>query len=625
VVHDVFRGLLANGFIEKRAMTAPFDPQAARFLPDRYVEGTCPNCGFEDARGDQCDECGRTLDPQELKNPRSKLTGATPEYRETDHYFLLLSKLEDDLKAWVTRQADAGKWRSTVRNFTENWLQEGLKDRAITRDLTYGVPIPEDVEAHPDKRIYVWFEAVIGYRSAPVEWAASQGDADAWKPFWLAPNDPEHYYFLGKDNIPFHTIIWPAMLIGYNKNRSPEEQLALPTDVPANEFLQFAGAKFSKSRGNVFYVLDLAKHFDVDAVRYYMTINMPERGDTDWTWPDFVAKVNDELVASLGNYVNRVLSFCNKHWGGVPDVNPADFDLASIQPGWVDAEKEIEGGDGEPGRVKACGDALAARQFKQALRHAMHVARVGNQRLNDLAPWTLVKQGEEGKAKAAAGLQWHLSVIKTLSIITQPFMPALSESIWRQLGETGESPRALAERMHPGEDAWPTRLTPVTPGQRFGDVKPLVKKLDPEWVKSEFQDEEQEEKKVSELPSPSPGAPAVTEEKGSAFKPTIEFDDFMKLDLRVGVVKSVEDHPKADKLYVLKVDLGVEERQILAGLRGLVPPEDLQGKHVIVIANLAPRKIRGLESQGMLLAAENGDDVTPLTPLKDLPAGSEIR
>ncbi|HUR69089.1 MAG TPA: methionine--tRNA ligase [Candidatus Thermoplasmatota archaeon] len=632
-VHELFRTLLANGLIDQRAMTAPYDAKAKRFLPDRYVEGTCPHCGFADARGDQCDSCGRTLDPQELKDPRSKLTGTPPEYRETEHFFLRLDLLQPDLETWVASQKLRGSWRPSVVNFTEQWLKEGLKPRAITRDLTYGVTIPVDAGApalrsghassaatdpaapalrsghassaataadagsYPDKRIYVWFEAVTGYLSATRELLPND-----WRRFWDPAQGAKHHYFLGKDNIPFHTIIWPAMLLGNDRKPGALGALQTPWDVPANEFLQFAGAKFSKSRGNAFYVLDLLTHFDADQVRYYLTVNMPEKGDTDWTWPDFVAKVNDELANTLGNYVNRVLSFTANTFDGKAPAAPA-HGHAQAQGDDTAIAKALEN----------AGASLAAARFKDALRDVMTIARLGNQRMQENAPWALVKAGK--RDEAAAVLAWHLGTIKTLAVALQPFLPSLSDEIWTQLGEKGPSPRALAEKGD-GRDHWPAHRLTVAPGQAFGAIKPLVKKLDIKAVMEEFA---MDNKTTTTTPGPGPAqAPAPG-------KPQITIDDFAKLDLRVAKVLSCEPHPKADKIWVLQVDLGHEKRQILAGLREHVTPEEIVGKKIVVIANLAPRQIRGLESQGMVLAAEESGVVSFLTPAKDVPQGAGIK
>ncbi|HLE95974.1 MAG TPA: methionine--tRNA ligase [Candidatus Thermoplasmatota archaeon] len=626
VAQDVFVTLLKAGYIEKRSMTAPYDPKAGKFLPDRYVEGTCPHCGFADARGDQCDECGRTLDAQELKAPRSKLTGSTPEWRETEHFFLLLSKLEPDLKEWVSRRAKEAGWRPTVVNFTENWLREGLKDRPITRDMLYGVPIPKEAGSYPDKRIYVWFEAVCGYYSAP------QGlfPAGGWERYWLAEGGPRAYYFLGKDNIPFHTIVWPAMIIAYNKGQPPERRLALPWDVPANEFLQFKGAKFSKSRGNAFYVLDLLRTFTPDEVRYYLTVNMPEKGDTDWTWEDFTAKVNDELVATLGNYVNRVLAYADRTWGGIP----AD---AGLDPA---ARAELVSQFVQPfeARLAEARGFLEGCEFKKGLRALVAAAAVGNKSVDTLAPWAKVKQGEAGKARAGAELRFHVAAIAALSRALAPFLPHAADRLHAQLGEAapGPAPGQASTAVHAGRDLWPARLPDLPASGRLGKVEPLFRKLDPKEVAAMFETSDTKDTPATSVPKGTDATKATDASKAAdsasvsppapGSKPTVTIDDFGRLDLRVGVVVSVEDHPKADKLYVLKVDLGGETRQVVAGLRGLVAREELLGRRVVMVANLAPARLRGVESQGMLLAAEDASGrVTPLTVLKDLPPGSRVR
>lgn len=604
VVHELFNTLRSNGLIELKPMRAAYDPVAKRFLPDRYVEGECPHCHFKDARGDQCDSCGRTLDPQELIEPRSKISKAQPEYRDTEHFFLRLDLLQDELKKWVGSRENEAGWRPSVINFTEQWLKEGLKPRAITRDLTYGVPIPLEAGAYPEKRIYVWFEAVIGYLSAAIEWARSSGRPDAWKDFWAA-NDSKAYYFLGKDNIPFHTIIWPGMLLGYNRKPGKFGRLDLPWDVPANEFLQFAGAKFSKSRGNAFYVLDLLGHFDADAVRYYLIANMPEKGDTDWTWPDFVAKVNDELADVLGNYVNRVLTMSQANFGGAPNIED-EFDPKSEDEAFVKLRLEAAAA-----RVERC-------EFKDGLREVLAIARFGNQRMNEQAPWAAMKRGDVGKEEAGRTLMWHLGLIKTISRAVAPFLPQLSEAIWLQLGEAvpaprGDSAAGLAEDAR--SRRWPGERLHVKASQRFGPLKPLVKKLELKSVLEEFENVEKVENKMQEHTAAAPAFPKV------------KLEEFQRMDLRVAIVKDVRDHPKADKLYLIKVEIGGGEvRQLVAGLRGHVKPEELLGKQVVIIANLEHSKIRGEESQGMILAAEDETGlVAPLMPAKPVKQGAKIR
>lgn len=598
VVHDVFRALLAKGHVAKRRMRAPFDPQAKRFLPDRYVEGTCPRCGAPDARGDQCDACGRTLDPQELREPRSKLTGAKPEWRETEHFFLLLSRFEERLKAWSEAQAARAGWRANTINFTRNWLREGLKDRAITRDLGYGVRLPPEVErsdpAFREKRIYVWFEAVIGYLSAAKEWAQRSGDPEAWRAWWLDP-EARHHYFLGKDNIPFHTIVWPAILLGYAEGKG--EPYQLPWDVPANEFMNFGGAKFSKSRGNVILVQEVTPRFEGDAVRYYLTANLPDTRDADFLWEEFVRKVNEELVATLGNFLHRTLTFAHRHWGAVPE------------PGGAEAGAEARHLAGIREDLARVASSLEACWFKEALKALMAMASKGNQMFQEARPWDTVK---EDPARCARDLHQLLRVAKTLALAMAPFLPRAAQELWEQLGEAGS--------VH--GQAWPRDLATLTPGQRLREPRVLFKKIEPESVRDLVGEPMPE---PNEAPEPKPEAAPARAPPGGAAKPQVSLAEFQRVDLRVGAVREVKPHPQAEKLYVLRVDLGsLGERQLVAGLRPHVKPEELQGKRVVVVANLEPARLRGVESQGMLLAAELGGRVVPLTTAGDIGPGARV-
>jgi methionyl-tRNA synthetase len=519
------------------------------------------------------------------------------------------------LLGWVAEQAERGGWRPAVRNFTENWLREGLRDRAITRDLNYGVPIPAEAGDFPDKRIYVWFEAVIGYLSATIEWAVCAGDRKRFHIFWDAKHKPRAFYFLGKDNTPFHTIIWPAMLLGYNSQPGRYGALALPFDVVANEFLQLKGAKFSKSRGNAFYVLELLQHFDCDAVRYYLCSNMPERSDSDWTWPEFVTKVNDELVATLANYANRVLAMCEKNWGGLPPEREGALSADE----WGRLGKPFEAAIVTA--LAHVAEALEAREFRRGLRTIVGLAADGNRAVDAMAPWALLRQGEVGKDRAGSWLRLHILALRQLAIGLQPFLPALSEALWAQLGDARldglPSLRALAEACHLGQDRWPGVTLPALPAAgKLGHVTPLVKKLDREGVLAEYEHEATASARLTR------GERAA--DKGSLPKGLLSIEDFAKVDLRVGHVLGVSDHPTAERLYVLAVDLGDEQRQIVAGLRGFVPRDELLGQPVIVIANLPAREIRGVKSEGMLLAAKANNIVTPLRPAKDLPPGSPV-
>src|SRR5690349_14285793 len=378
VVQDLFTALYENGYVVERSQLSAIDPNTGRGLPDRYVEGTCPHCGYTSARGDQCDNCGRTLDPVDLIAPRCRICGskfAPLEIRTTEHFFLDLPKLQEPLMAWLSESKDF--WRPNTLGFAMNWLKEGLRPRAITRDLDWGVPIP--LEGYDDKRIYVWFDAVIGYFSASVEWAERRGTPEAWKTWWVTEqSDPpvKSYYFIGKDNIPFHAIIWPAMLIGYG-NRN------LPYDIPANEFMTMSGAKASSSRGNVIWTRDVLDRYSVDTVRYYLSATAPEGRDTDFTFDELIRRNNDELVAAYGNVVHRTLTFLQSKLGGVVPTPQAlsEADREILQ--------EVERG------FTAVGHNIANCYFKDGINAAMAVAHAANRYLDEQAPWKQIKVDRE--------------------------------------------------------------------------------------------------------------------------------------------------------------------------------------------------------------------------------------
>ena len=452
VAQAFFTRLLEAGHLYEAEQELLYDPIAGRFLPDRYVEGTCPVCGVEGARGDQCDACGSTLDALDLINPRSKLSDATPERRTSSHFFLRLSVFTERLHEWV-----AGKehWRTNVRNFTLGMLREGLKDRAITRDLTWGVPIP--LEGYADRRIYVWFEAVIGYLSATIEWAASEanptGDPEAWRDWWTAdPRTSRTYHFIGKDNIPFHTVIWPAMILGHG-------ELNLPYDVPANQYLTMGGTKASKSRGGAIWLPDYLERFDPDALRYMLTANAPETSDSDFTWTEFVRRNNDELVARWGNLVNRVLTITYRNFDARVPAPPADLSPES--------RALLERCDEA---FEAVGADIERVQLRRALTAAMEVAQVANQYLDARAPWTAVRTDRD---HAAETLYVALNVISGLVTMLHPVLPFSCQTAWAMLGHAGP--------VEAG--AW--RRTPVRAGTVLPPPAPLFKKFDDSVVAEE--------------------------------------------------------------------------------------------------------------------------------------------
>ena len=413
VTHEIFRGLKDHGYIEARTTDQFYDPAAERFLPDRYVEGTCPHCGAGDARGDQCDTCGKTLDPIDLIDPRSKLTGATPEPRPTEHLFILLSKLQEEVAAYL---ASREGWRNHVINWAQGFVREGLHDRAVTRDISWGVPLPDDLELEgaERKRVYVWFEAVIGYLSAAREWAQRSGDPEAWREWWEDP-DAESYYFIGKDNIPFHAVYWPAQLMG-------NPSLNLPTNVPANQYVTFKGAKASKSLGVGRAVLDYLEVFGADELRYGLTTNLPEYNDVDLTDEELVRRVNDELVATWGNLVNRVLAMTRKNFDGtVPE--PGEFD-----------EEDLGLLETVDARLRSEADLLEQVELRRALKEAMAGAQAANIYLNAREPWKTAKTDRE---RTATTLWTALQAIAGLNVALAPFLPFSAAKLHGWLGLDG--------------------------------------------------------------------------------------------------------------------------------------------------------------------------------------------
>ena len=441
VTQEVFLRLLEHGYLFKDTMESPYCPTDRRYLPDRYVLGTCPYCGFNDARGDQCDNCGRTLDPTQLIEPRCRICGSVTsaiEIRETEHFFLDLPKLEPELLAWLSH--DKEHWRPAVLNFALNWIKEGLRPRAITRDLDWGVPIP--LPGYDSKRIYVWFDAVIGYYSASIEWAAKRGEPDAWKKWWaLGPNGEapsRSYYFVGKDNIPFHAIIWPAMLMGY-------EGLTLPYDVPATEFMTMGGTKASTSRGNVIWTRDVLDVYGADPLRYYLTSTMPEGRDTDFTYDELVRRNNDELVATYGNAAHRVLTFLQRNFGGeVPEPGP-------LTPADEAMLAEVDRG------LAAAAAAIEAIHLRDGLSEAMSVARAANRYLDEQAPWKAIKQD---RAAAARTVYTMVQTLNALKMLFAPYLPFSSQRLHELLGGEGlvTDCRWRADRVAPD-----TKLPVPTP------------------------------------------------------------------------------------------------------------------------------------------------------------------
>jgi methionyl-tRNA synthetase len=478
VVRDVFRTLHANGYIFERTTTAAFSASTGQTLPDRYIEGTCPICGFASARGDQCDNCGNQLDPADLIEPRSSIDGEPPVWRETTHLFLDLPAFKDRLAEWIGRQEH---WRQNVRRFSLALVKE-LKPRPVTRDLDWGVRVPvQGYEEREDKRIYVWIDAVVGYLSAAVEWARNRGTPDAWREWWQSP-DARHYYFMGKDNIVFHSVIWPAQLMGYAAGGEvgAGRALELPHDIVSSEFLTMEGRQFSTSRGVVIHVGDFLSRYDPDPLRYFLTAAGPETQDSDFTWAEFVRRNNDELVANWGNLVNRTLASAYKHFGSVPvpgELGEADRDVIAA----------VEGG------FATVGELIERARFKAALAEAMRLASVVNQYVSEQAPWAAIATDRE---RAGTVLYCALRCIDNLKLLLLPFLPFSSQSLHELLGydtviagplrfedvREDDGPPYTVLTGHYAEWVGRWEPTALPAGQTLREPRPLYAKLDPERV-----------------------------------------------------------------------------------------------------------------------------------------------
>jgi methionyl-tRNA synthetase len=486
VTQEIFSRLLANGYIFPKVTLGAISPSTGRTLPDRYIEGTCPICGYPSARGDQCDNCGNQLDPADLINPRSKVNGETPVFVEAEHYFLDLPAFAEVLATWL--KSKAGQWRPNVLNFSLNLLDD-LQPRAITRDLDWGVPVPLDGwRDRPDKRIYVWFDAVIGYLSASIEWARRSGDPEAWRAWWNDP-DSEAYYFMGKDNIVFHAEIWPAMLLGYaglgarGGEPGPLGPLNLPTEVVSSEFLTMEGRKFSSSRAVVIYVRDFLARYDSDALRYYVAIAGPESQDTDFTWSEFVRRNNDELVATWGNLVNRAVSFAARFVGSIPEAGA----LTDLDHGLLERSRLA---------FDTVGGHLETSHFKFAINEALRTVAEANKYFSEQAPWKL-RESDPDRMRTV--LHVALQLVDDAKTMLTPFLPRSSQLVHEMLGGTGTwsdmpsveevdedggVPYPVITGRYDGAARWAS--APIRPGTPLATPAPLFTKLDTSVIDEEL-------------------------------------------------------------------------------------------------------------------------------------------
>ncbi len=570
---DFFRKLYEKGeFIEKTSEQY-YDEEAKQFLADRYITGKCPHCGNERAYGDQCEACGTSLSPLDLIGPKSAISGSVPVLKETKHWYLPLDRHEAWLRKWILE--DHKEWKTNVYGQCKSWLDMGLQPRAVSRDLDWGVPVP--VEGAEGKVLYVWFDAPIGYISNTIEHSPND-----WEKWWKDENS-KLVHFIGKDNIVFHCIVFPAML-------KADGSYILPENVPANEFLNLEGDKISTSRNWAVWLHEYLEDFPgkQDVLRYVLTANAPETKDNDFTWKDFQARNNNELVAVFGNFVNRAMVLTQKYYEGkIPAPGElTDYDKQTIKE-FLDVKAEME-------------QFLDNYRFREALKEAMNLARIGNKYLADTEPWKLIKTDPE---RTATVMNLSMQITANLAIAFEPFLPFSSAKIkqfiakddlkWSQLGDID--------------------LLPV--GHTVNQPELLFEKIEDEVIEAQVQ-KLLDTKKANELAS----------RQAAPQKPNIQFDDFTKLDIRVGKVLECQKVPKADKLLQFKIDDGLGGRTIISGIAEHYNPADLIGKNVCFIANLEPRKLKGIESQGMILSAENADgSLSIIQPMKEVLPGSEVK
>lgn len=576
---DMFRVLADKGSFVLKSDKQLYDPEAKLFLADRFVRGTCPSCGYIEAYGDQCESCGVSLSPTDLINPRSAITDAKPILKESTHWYLPLSNVQEKLEKWIKSHPE---WKTNVLGQVHSWFAEGLKDRAVTRDLSWGVPVPEEIGQRSGidisgKVLYVWFDAPIGYISATKEWAMAQNKPDLWKKYWQDDNT-RLIHFIGKDNIVFHCLIFPAMLMAHG-------DFVLPDNVPANEFLNLEGNKLSTSRNYAVWLDDYLESFDPDPLRYCLASILPETRDTDFSWKDFQARFNNELADILGNFINRTLTFVHKNFNG---KMPEKAVLDSFDNELINLLKET------PEKI---GKSLDNYQIRQGVKEAMDLARFANKYFNDRTPWKTIKSDPE---KCATTLSLCVDTIRTLSIILDPVIPFTTKKI-RKL---------LNQKEDPGKNIWDQAGDRVIPsGHELNSPEILFVKIEDEIIEKEIMKLKSDEIKTNLSPS--------TED-------LVTIDELKKIDLRIAEIVEAEQIPKTDKLVKLQIKLGDEIRQIVAGIAQHYTIDELVGQRIVVVANLEEIKIRNESSRGMLLAAKDGERLTLLTTLEEIKPGSKI-
>jgi methionyl-tRNA synthetase len=554
---EIFTELYKKGFFKVKSEELFYDEATQMFLPDRYVKGECPNCGYGEAYGDQCEKCGNSLNPTELINPVSSLSGETPVRKETQHWYMPLGEMQEKLASWIKTRED---WKPNVMGQIKSWLQDGLNDRAATRDLNWGVPVPlEDADG---KVLYVWFEAPIGYISATKEWAEKSNKPDAWEKYWKN-DDAKLYHFIGKDNIVFHCIMFPIILMEHGN-------FVLPENVPANEFLNLEGKKLSTSRGWAVWLHDYLESFESDYLRYALGVSLPESKDSDFSWKDFQNRINNELVAVLGNFVHRANSFIEKYADSTVPIleEPQAIDVEMLEAITVQKQK-IE-------------HAFEHFRFREAVQEGIQLARLANKYFTDTEPWKTRKTNE---VACFNSLHVSIQVVAALSVLMEPILPKSMMVLRHQIG--------LADSIK-----WADISSSMLPaGQTIKPATLLFQKIEDDSIQIELDKLQNSLKEQSTEPTV----------EYPTLKKSIQFEDFMNLDLRLGVIKEVQEVPKSSKLLAFKVDIGIETRTILSGIKKHVDSSKLIGQKVTVVCNLKSRKIMGIESEGMILMAESPD------------------
>lgn len=559
---DFFSRLYDQGDFIEEVSEQLFDPEAQQFLADRFVVGTCPKCGYESAYGDQCEQCGSSLNATDLIQPRSTISGATPILKSTKHWFLPLDRYENFLKSWIL-EGHKDDWKPNVYGQCKSWIDDGLKPRAVTRDLDWGIPVP--LAGADGKVLYVWFDAPIGYISSTKEWAEREGKD--WKPWWQ-DKETRLLHFIGKDNIVFHCIIFPSILKAYG-------DYILPENVPANEFLNLEGQKLSTSRNWAVWLHEYLVDFPdmQDVLRYTLTANAPETKDNDFTWKDFQARNNNELVAIFGNFINRVSVLTEKYFEG---VIPEPLTLQDQDKETLKQLSEF------PQRISDC---LERFRFREGSQELMNLARLGNKYLAEEEPWKVFKSDPE---RVGTVLFIGMQIASAMAVLCEPFLPFTAQKL-----------RVMLNLSGPGESQWDQISGGnylLEPRHRIGNPQLLFRKIEDQEIQAQL-DRLEATKKQNQMENSSV-APQ---------KDTIQYDDFSKMDIRVGTILSAEKMPKANKLLVMQIDTGIDTRTIVSGIAEHFAPEELIGKQVSVLVNLAPRPLRGVESQGMILLAEDAD------------------